>query len=458
MINNQNINNINLIRIVKSALSIIAIVLVLDVNIYAQKSEPITLGNDVKVLIDSITITGAKVTEEFVILRELNFSVGDSVNKKSLDYNRARVMSLRLFFSVRFNLLNVDGRNVLNINVKEGWYIFPIPFFNVQSNDISRSKYGVILNWRNFRGRNESIRAFFSLGYNPSYGLFYSNPVLISNTEISFIAGIAKQTLNNKSQIAETIAGADFDYKVFNVYAGLGFRLNPYNIISFRLGYDYVKSPIAQNGITASGSDFDKVPSLTLSFKHDTRDLKQFPEEGLFASAFITHKGFGSQNISYFVTGLDFREYRKIFIDNLTTKWRIAYRKIFGDNKPFYDDPYLGFREFIRGHKNDEREGNNSLIGSLELSYPLVKEFGLNLKLPLLPQSLTSYLISIRLSVFGDTGVTYDNGEKIMISKFDSGYGIGLTILFLPYNAFRFEYAFNEFGKGEFLFGTKFSF
>lgn len=439
-------------------LFIISFVFNFNCSIYAQSSQKVSLEKSEKIRIDSITISGAKTTKEFIILRELNFSAGDTVNQKILDYNESRVMSLRLFYSVEFKIFKKKSKNILNINVKESWYIFPVPFVKIQSNKISRSNYGIDLNWNNFRGRNETIRGFISFGYDPSYGLFYSNPVLISNTEISFSAGIVNQTINNKSKVAELIAGSDFDYKLFRVYAGLGYRINPFNAIYFRLGYSTVESQFTKNGITASGTTFDKVPSFTLFFKHDTRDLIQYPEDGLFTAAYITHKGFGLQNISYFITGFDFREYRKLFLTNLISKWRVAFRKTFGKTIPFYDYSYLGFNEFVRGHKNDERGGNNSLIGSLEFSYPLLKELEFSVKLPFLPQSLTSYLVSIRLSIFGDTGVTFNNDELITIKKFDSGYGVGLTILFLPYNALRFEYAFNEFGKGEFLFGTKFSF
>ena len=455
--NNRNIDYNNSIYFRGILFPIILLFILLFSNVTFSQNK-ITADNDAAVRIDSIRIIGNKITEDFIILRELDFSVGDTVTIKELEYNRFRIISLRLFYSVTLNVLPENGKNILVITVEESWYFFPVPFFNLQSNKLSRSTYGLVLNWKNFRGRNETIRGFISLGYNPSFGLFYSNPVLIRNSEISFFSGISKQTVNNRSKLAETIAGNDFDYKVLSMFAGLGYRLNNYNEVSFTIGYEYLQSPFEIGQITASGSKSDKMPTLSLLYKHDTRDLKQYPEKGVFASVFIKHKGFGSHGISYFITGIDFREYRKISSSNFTAKWRIAFRKVFGKTVPLYDYSYLGFKEFVRGHKNDEREGENSIISSLEFSYPLLKEWKMRLKLPLLPGSMTSYLISIRLSIFGDTGTTFNNDKTIMINKFDTGYGFGLTILFLPYNAFRFEYAFNEYGKGEFLFGTKFPF
>jgi len=456
-INNRNIDYNNSIYFRGILLPIILLFIFVFNNVTFSRNKA-NVDNDGAVRIDSIRIIGNKTTKDFIILRELDFSVGDTVTIKELEYNRSRIISLRLFYSVTLNVVPENGKNILVITVEESWYIFPVPFFNLQSNKLSRSTYGMILNWKNFRGRNETIHGLISLGYNPSFRLLYLNPVIIKNSEISFFSGISKQTVNNQSKLAETIAGNDFDYKVLSMFAGLGYRLNNYNEVSFTIGYEYIKSPFEIRQITASGNKSDKMPTFSLLYKHDTRDLKQYPEKGVFSSVFIKHKGFGLKGISYFITGFDFREYRKIFSTNFTAKWRIAFRKVFGKTVPLYDYSYLGFNEFMRGHKNDEREGENSIIGSLELSYSLIKEWVFSLKLPLLPSSMTSYLISIRLSIFGDTGTTFNNDEPIMINRFDTGYGFGLTILFLPYNAFRFEYAFNEYGKGEFLFGTKFPF
>ncbi len=425
---------------------------------YAQNSTKLNPQIDSKIRIDSIKICGSKITQDFVILRELTFVTGESVDESILEFNRNRVMSLRLFYWVLFEIQKSGEKNILIITVKESWYIFPVPFVNLQNNKFDRSNYGFFVTWRNFRGRDETLSGFVSFGYDPSYGFHYINPVLIPNTDISFSAGVVKQTVNNKSKEAASIAKKDFDYNYFNIFAGLGYRYKLYNEISIQLGYSYIQAPFAEKAITASGKNIDRLPTVTIMIQRDTRDLKQYPESGLFASIFLTHKGFGISDVSYFKTGLDFREYRKISNTNITSKWHLSFKKIFGKTLPLYDNAFLGFTEYVRGHKNDERGGNNLLLGSLEFTYPIVKEMEFSLKLPFLPRRLTSYAISLRLAIFGDTGVTYNNGQAISLNNFDSGYGIGLTILFLPYDALRLEYAFNEYGKGEFLVGTKFSF
>ena len=60
--------------------------------------------------------------------------------------------------------------------------------------------------------------------------------------------------------------------------------------------------------------------------------------------------------------------------------------------------------------------------------------------------------------LFTDTGVTRLSGEPININDFDTGYGTGLVFLVLPYSQFSIEYAFNNYGHSQIIFGLGTSF
>lgn len=154
---------------------------------------------------------------------------------------------------------------------------------------------------------------------------------------------------------------------------------------------------------------------------------------------------------------MDFRGYQTILGD-LSSKVRLFHRRTFGKLVPLYDYSYLGYSERIRGHSNNFIEANNSILTSAELSYPLLSEWNFSIKLPLIPQNLTSARVAIHFNLFADAGTVFNNGQPLIPRKFYSGYGVGLILLFLPYNALRLEYAINELGKGEVLFATGFSF
>ncbi len=130
-----------------------------------------------------------------------------------------------------------------------------------------------------------------------------------------------------------------------------------------------------------------------------------------------------------------------------------------GDKIPIYDKSFIGYDKYIRGHLHDVKEGKNMFLGSFELSVPLIEEYDLVMKLPLLPESLTSSRIGLDLNTFVDVGNTYDSFSELTFRRKNLfGYGVSLNLLILPFNALRFEIAFNELGKSEFIFESGFSF
>lgn len=428
------------------------------ISIYASALDTLSVKDTETAIIDSILISGNDITEEFIILRELTFAPGDTVDGKTLNYNRERIYSLGIFNFVKFRLVKDLMFTKLLIEVDETWYIFPVPFINIRENKLSKSSYGLSLYWKNFRGRNEELKAAVSLGYDPSYFLSYYNPVLIEKSDISFGLDFAYTKFQNKSVTAKNVYGDDFDYKTYLTYLTIGKRINLYNNIYGYAGMRHIEAPFDSiKNITASGNLVENFPVVCLGYVYDTRDLAQFARNGTSISGLLFYKGFGIDNISYSVLEFDFRKYNSIAGD-FSAKFRLAYRHTFGRVVPYYDYSVLGFDEYVRGHREDDRDGNGYILTSLEVNYPILKEWNFSIKLPLIPRRLTSTRISIYLSAFGDTGTTYFNNKSISANDFYSGYGFGVTLLFLPYNAFRFEYAFDEYRNGEFIFGTGFSF
>ena len=262
----------------------------------------ISLGQtvDKEIKVDSIRIEGNKTTKDFVILRELNFAVGDTVSKSLLNYNRERVFSLGIFNNVEFAIEKANELNILVINVQESWYIYPVPFFNWRENTIAKSSYGFFLLYKNFRGRNETIQALASFGYDPSFNLFYINPVISTKYDLSLAFGLFHQTIKNKSLMARAIYKSDFNYKTSGASITLGKRFNTSNNLFLSLGFSYIDVPIYLPGFNASGSKIDRVPWLQLQYVLDTRNLKQFSKNGFFGKVELTHNGFGINNVDYF--------------------------------------------------------------------------------------------------------------------------------------------------------------
>lgn len=412
---------------------------------------------DSKVRVDSIIIYGNKVTDPEVITQELTFTKGSYVTEKILDYNRERVYSLGLFTNVNIFPVFRDSLTLIIINLKESWYIWPIPILDIKDNMIKRTTYGVDLQFKNFRGKNETLNLNAAFGYDPNFGLSYYRPWLIRAENIFLSVDLYYRNPINKSMIAEKLYGESFSQRIYTGTLMAGKRFDLFNVAGIYMGYDYVAVPKYVPGISASDGRIDRVLRAGLSYVYDSRNLKQFPDSGLYVGATFEEKGFGLNNINYSAVKVDLRSYYRL-IGDLTGKWRLASRAALGPNVPYYDYSLLGSGEKVRGHYNEIREGHYFYLASAELKFPIIREWNFSVKLPMIPSSLTTYRIEIFTNIFGDTGAVQLKNTKLGLRDFYSGYGAGLTFLLLPYNIFRLEYALNELRQGEMLLGFGFSF
>lgn len=442
----------------KLSLKTILIIILLAFNLIAQ-TDTLFYKDEYSIIVDSIQIIGNETTEDFIILRELTFGIGDTLNPHLASYNRERIYSLRIFNDVKLKPYSLNDKNILNIEIEESWYIYPIPFVTLKDRDWNKLSYGVAVSLLNFRGRNETIKGVAALGYDPSFSFSYFNPNISYNQNLNFQVGLGYTTSTNKSSEAEEIYGGSFEQEVITSRLQLGKRFGNYHWLFFKTGFDYIKTPFYINGINASSSSIDRTLILGASYVYDTRDLTLYAANGIYALLNFEFKGLGIDGIDYRVADLEFREYRKI-VEKFTAKWRFSIRHTAGETVPFYDFSYIGYSERIRGYFYDaKREGNDRIISSIEINYPIIQETRINLYfIPLLPRSLLSYRVALIAELFGDTGTTRNTGEPLTIKSFNSGYGTGISFLLLPYFICRLEFAINDNGQTEWIFDLGASF
>jgi outer membrane protein assembly factor BamA len=442
---------------VNNFFKLIVIMCCVSTIIKGMNTDTLFYKGNYSVVIDSIVIEGNDITENYIILRELTFKTGDTLNPKLASYNRERIYSLDIFNEVKLKPFEYENKNFLLITIEESWYIYPIPFITLKDRDWSKLSYGLRLRLKNFRGRNETLSGIFGLGYDPSFNFFYTNPNLVYSLDLFASLQLGYAEINNESKIAEELADNDFTQKLYYGKFIFGKRFGLYHRLSVSLGLDYIETPFYIKGISASNQRIDRTIILGFTYNYDTRDLAQYATNGIFALVNYEFKGMGINNVDYRISYLDFREYRRLFGD-LTGKWRFATRHTNG-KVPFYDNSFIGLRERLRGHWTDLQEGNDYYVGSLEFNYYILSDYRLNLYfIPWLPKSLLSYRVGLVGELFVDTGTTRFNGQPLTLRQFNTGYGTGISILFLPYFISRLEFALNEIGNSEFIFDLSASF
>ena len=269
-------------------------------------------------IINKIFIDGNKRTVDRIILRELDFKKGDTILVSKYDtilkVNRNRIYNTRLFNEVTLTLLpdSLKNKNLL-IEVKERWYIFPIPIFELadrsfnewwynQNRSLRRTNYGIKFTHKNFRGRKEELSLTIQSGFTQKLELGYNIPYINKKqtwgTNIDFSYDQNKQTsyatlknrqvfIRNENDVVRERyrAGIRFDYRKFF-----------FGTHSFDLHFNYaaIKDSIAILNPDYFGENRKTQQFLQFNyfFTFDKRDIRAYAHKGYYFKFSYEQKGF----------------------------------------------------------------------------------------------------------------------------------------------------------------------
>ena len=216
------------------------------------------------------------------------------------------------------------------------------------------------------------------------------------------------------------------------------------------LGFSIIKVPEYRPGRTVSPTGRDAYLYGTLGYARDTRDLREYPSDGSLLSLYINKNGFGETDLSFTRIGVDMRKYVPLPSD-FVVAGRVYSTIVAGHVIPTHSRSYLGYGERIRGYFKDVFEGEDLMGASVEFHWPLLKTRVINFTAISIPKEFSIWRFGISLALFADAGTVWFRNQSITIGSFVSGYGGGIHFL-LPYSAImRTEYAWNNFGKGQFI-------
>ncbi|MAT38077.1 MAG: hypothetical protein CL946_00580 [Ectothiorhodospiraceae bacterium] len=410
----------------------------------SAKDQPVVAG---------IAIFGNEQTQEEIILREMTLQVGDKVSFEKLLECKMRIYNLGLFNSVDISYPPMDS-TVLVVDVSERWYFFPVPLVGIVDRDWSQWYYGAGVTHRNFRGRAENIFLGGVLGYNPWVSVAYSNPWVFGNSHFFTGSEVKYQQIENKNKLARGTV-PEFDEFRFSVSQNFGKRLDDYRRVWLHGAYNYVEVTDPTAELTVSDGGIDRYFTLGIAASHDSRDIIEYPMNGINSVVGVTKKGIGN-NVDYVSYSADLRIYRPLF-SGTSLGMRVFSRVVSGPTVPDYENVFFGFGERIRGHFSTRYEGQNILGLSLEYRIPIIKPTNLQLSFIPIPQ-FNNFRFGLYAAAFFDAGKTWYKHERVNLDEAPSGYGAGIHLL-LPYGfVFRFDYAFNNLGEGEPIFDVKASF
>jgi outer membrane protein assembly factor BamA len=417
--------------------------------------------DSLNLVVKDVVISGNKITKDEIILREMNLKPGSKFTLKNYEHDVNSIYNLGLFMKVDIIPLPATGKYVvLNVDVQERWYFFPLPSGGIEGGDWKKIWLGLNLRWENFRGRNEVIGLSFRVFYNPSINFHYSIPWIGKNLHLFTSINVGFSRIRNQSLEAlgkppgsESIGTdeANFDNNRFNGMLTVGKFIKDRFSVFTDIGYNYLRVTQNAPGRTLSPTGKDKYITLGLGVQYDTRNILEYTTAGFYIKTGIKKFGFVDSDVNYSRFQLDSRVFIPVNITReyfITLGTRLYSSIAVGGTVPIYNHEYLGYSEqYVRGWQSYTYEGENALTMFNEIRIPIIKPRYIKAeKIPLLKYVPIINRMDLKhglfFTVFYDVGAVYEKNQMLRDVKFRSGTGIGLNFI-LPFGyILRTEWGF----------------
>jgi outer membrane protein assembly factor BamA len=436
--------------------------------------------------VNRVLIIGNKVTRERIILRELSLQPGDTVSTRRLQdiliRDRSKIYNLRLFQTVVVRTIPADPDMVdILIEVTERWYTFPQPIFELSDrnfndwwvnygHDWKRVNYGLRLYRNNFRGLNEYVRFTAQFGYNRRFALLYRVPNL-GKTQKHGVAfevdygepkNLAFRTVDHVPEFLENSTSLR---KSLGFIGSYSYRRSFY--VTHSVYFEYRNAQVADTVISrnenylAEGGTQQMYSAVSYAFNSDHRDVIAYPLKGFHFNGFISKTGLTpADDINMLELNALFAQHyslgRGLYLSNFTSGYLSTPAE-----QPYSVYNALGYRrQFIRGYETYLVEGPRFMLNKTTLKWKIFSRSWSIDDSPI--EQFSHFPVAIYLKVYYDFGYVenYPDYESLerntrLSDRWLQGTGVGIDLVTLYDNVFRFEYTFTQQGRTGFFFNVR---
>ncbi|HSB93560.1 MAG TPA: POTRA domain-containing protein [Flavitalea sp.] len=425
----------------------------------SQTGKPFEVGE--------IEIKGNTKTKDYIILRELPFKSGDSVNLAQLvsgfEVSKQQLMNTRLFNEVVIALKNFHGHFVnIQIEVKERWYIFPLPYLKPVDRNLAewakqgyaadRINYGFKFTYYNFTGRNDKLRIWLTTGYARQIQFQYDQPYadksLKNGYKIGFNYGLSRE-INYATSHNQQVFNDSLSTTRLNGFVEYDYRPGLRTFHAFRLGYS--SQTIDEHVLELNPKYFNtnqttiRYPEFMYSLSHFNVDYIPYPLNGWMGEASLIKRGINKETNMWQLAGKLTRAWA------LGHKFSYAFQAMGGLRVPF-DQPYVnsqmfGYGElYLRGLEKYVIDG----VGSFLVRNTIRKQlFKFNVSPPIRSRSHDKIPFIFYAKAYGDYGYAYNKvfPDNSLVNKNLYSGGLGIDVLTFYDVVLRFDYSFNQLGE-----------
>ncbi|MFO7614071.1 MAG: hypothetical protein R6W71_05460 [Bacteroidales bacterium] len=451
-----------------------------------------------QVVFSECRITGNKLTKEWLIIRELDFKIGDTLSARHRDkkglssalrytpadsselslrmrYSRDNIINTKLFLTVNLSMEQVEGnhyRLLIDVNERHYWWLFPVvklnaPNFNewLRDIDLSAVSMGLFFSHNNLFGTSHqtSLVGYVGKSYAAAWG--YRIPWIGKGRKTGLTFGAAYQNLY-------TVEYGSLENKRQMLYESNSLQaVSVFGVVTLRPGlYNYGTIRFTGQWVGISDSLFNLDPnflakgkqdnlsaSLYADYAYDTRNSKSYPLVGNYLRVYVNKVGLGliSKDVDYFFYGIDFHFYQK-----LGKRWYVAemikLENSAGENHPYYYQVNMTQKkDFLRGYDLYTLKGDQMYFFRSNVKYELVRPNVRKVKEGQEKNKFKALQYAFYLNVFADAG--YCTNEFTENNPYNNqmlySWGMGLDFVTYYDLVLRFEYAFTSIGTNGFFIG-----
>lgn len=425
-------------------------------------------------VVNAINIKGNRRTKRHIILRELDFGVGDTLPANNFDNllveNRNQVFNTRLFndVTIKMEQQQHDKTQInITIEVEERWYIFPVPIFELtdrnfnewwvtHKHNFNRTEYGFQFIHENFRGRREKLKLLAQLGYTQKVEINYQIPFLDKsgrsgiNPSISYIRNheITYRTIGNKQQFLKL----EDDFARERMRVGISFTQRP-NIHRFHSLNIYFNRNTINDTIALLNPDYflkgrniQQYVSVGYTYTADNRNISAYPLSGSFFRFQAAKLGFSSMSdINMFMMAISYSRYIPLS-KRFYWAFNVRGKASFPDIQPYFNQQGLGYGgDYLRGYEYYIIDGQKFALLRTSLRYRVIAAKIIN---PLIKSDQFKTIpLSIYLKNYAESAYVIDKKytqSNPLANQWLGSIGVGLDI-FTAYDFLvSFEYSLNK--------------
>ena len=405
--------------------------------------------------IDSILFKGNEKTKNQILIRELDFSPGDSVAINTLDarleYNRRKLMNTNLFIWVKADLNQLpNGHLKISFEFLEQWYILGYPIFQLadrnlndwwsRGRDLNRSIYGIHFIHNNFQGRNEKLMIKAETGFTQRLDFTYSNPYLDKKKTLGLAVNASystSKTIPYKTR-NDTLQYLTTEKILRERWTGgitLRKRFKFYDLQTLELKYTHtvISDTIVKLNPTyfALNTKEQNFTQFLYTYSYDFRDLIAYPLRGRKFDITFNKVGIlpADQVDFWEITGAIayFFDLGSHFFLTTQVKGKISKNT----NIPYANIRGLGYgNEIVRGYELNVLDGTSYFLNRNTIKFQLLNKV---FKLPFLPiKQFNQIPIAIYPTAFYDFAYVNNNfsaNENKLVNQWISGGGLGFDVV-----------------------------